>query len=426
MKNTYRGSILLIAGCCIGAGMLGAPVVTGAAGFIPATLLFIAIWAFMALSGLVLSELVLSYDDDSVNLLSIAKDTLGSFGKIIVTTTFMFLFYAIMTAYILASSSLIAQVLPIAQTAAASIFVLAIYAVLAKGIQLIDGCNRVLMTGLVVCYVMLVIFGISSVDTESLQYVDFSASIVSIPILVVSFGYHNLIPTLATYLNRSKKHLMKAICFGSLIPLAVYILWEFVILGIVPAENFAVWKSAQNSGEMITQVLASCTDSTLVVSICQNFAFFAIATSFLPVAFSFVDFLKDGLRQNEQRLAYVQVTSSDLQLSKKAIEQMTLGSEEFSVKKLFTNSYFIAALVVLPPFIATLIEPNLFLHALDFAGGICAVTLFGILPAVMAYRRQKMAPKSFVIAKKPVLAFLLIGSLSIMAIELAHLSGLIS
>src|SRR5438128_2746246 len=111
MNTQLRGSILLIAGCSIGAGMLGIPVVTGAAGFIPTTLLFVLTWAFMALSGIVLTELVLSYKEPGINILSLARDSLGRIGVLVASLTFMFLFYAIMTAYIIATSILINQFL---------------------------------------------------------------------------------------------------------------------------------------------------------------------------------------------------------------------------------------------------------------------------------------------------------------------------
>ncbi len=39
-KNNLLGGILLIAGCCIGAGMLGLPVLSALAGFTPSLFMF--------------------------------------------------------------------------------------------------------------------------------------------------------------------------------------------------------------------------------------------------------------------------------------------------------------------------------------------------------------------------------------------------
>jgi tyrosine-specific transport protein len=390
MKNRQLGSILLIAGCSIGAGMLGIPVVTGAAGFIPSALLFFLAWAFMALSGLVLGELVLSYRETNVNLLTMAKDCLGETGRLVTSLLFVSLFYALMIAYILAAGMLISHFVPISASFASILTVSGIYFAIAKGLKLVDAFNRKLMTGLAVSYIFLVICGIPQVSSERLMRYDFTAIWLALPILVVSFGYHNLVPSLASYVGRSRKILAKSIVIGSLIPLAIYLLWEFVILGIVPFDSLASWKMAQNGGEMITEVLCQSAPQSNIAITSEGFAFFALATSFLPVAFSFFDFLRDGFRFKKVKESYL------------------------------------ALLVLLPPLVVALIDPTLFLEALDFAGGFCAVILFGILPSLMVYKRKKLiGSEHFTVAKTPVLFFLLAGSSAILAIELMHMMGVL-
>lgn len=390
MKNRQLGSILLIAGCSIGAGMLGIPVVTGGAGFIPSALFFFLAWAFMALSGLVLSELVLSYRETNVNLLTMAKDCLGESGRFVVSLLFISLFYALMVAYILAAGMLISHHLPISPSIASILTVSGIYFAIAKGLKLVDAFNRKLMMGLVASYIFLVIFGVPEVSADRLLSYDFNAVWVALPILVVSFGYHNLVPSLASYVGRSRKILARSIVIGSLIPLAIYLVWEFVILGIVPFDSLATWKVAKNGGEMITEVLCQNAPQSAVAITSETFAFFAIATSFLPVAFSFFDFLRDGFRFRKVKESYL------------------------------------ALLVLLPPLVLSLVNPTLFLEALDFAGGFCAVILFGILPSLMVYKRkQRIGSAHFAIAKTPVLLFLLVGSSGILAIELFHMMGVL-
>ena len=46
-SGSVAGGILLIAGCCIGAGMLGLPVLSAIAGFEPSVILFFISWIFM-------------------------------------------------------------------------------------------------------------------------------------------------------------------------------------------------------------------------------------------------------------------------------------------------------------------------------------------------------------------------------------------
>ena len=61
------------------------------------------------------------------------------------------------------------------------------------------------------------------------------------------------------------------------------------------------------------------------------------------------------------------------------------------------NLSWICILVLAPPLIFALIDPQIFYHALNFAGGICTMVLFGLLPIAMVWkgRYQKKHPASY-------------------------------
>ncbi len=379
--NKTLGASLLITGCCIGAGMLGIPVVTAAAGFYPSTLFFVLAWFFMTMGGLLLAKLVLSFNKPDIHLLSMAEATLGRYGKLAAWILFAFLFYAIMTAYIIAAGVLVSDFTGITFHIAAIGLVTAMFFAIAKGVRLVDSLNRYLLLSMVACYVLLVVFGLPSVSFERLERANFSAAWASLPLLVICFGFHNLIPSLATYLKQDYKALRKAIIIGSLTSLAIYLLWEFVIFGLVPDSSISEWVEAEEKGELVTQVLADTVGSKSVVAFVRGFSFLAIATSFLPVAFSFLDFLKDGLKEVHKR----------------------------------ASSKSLALVVLVPPLLLSLSDPQLFLEALDFAGGICAVSIFGIMPALMAAKRGVVGPFYW--------GLILAASLVVFSIELAHQLG---
>ena len=79
-EGSILGGVLLIAGCCIGAGMLALPVVTGIGGFIPSIILMVFIWLFMATTGMLLLEANLALGVN-LSLISLAEKTLGKPGK---------------------------------------------------------------------------------------------------------------------------------------------------------------------------------------------------------------------------------------------------------------------------------------------------------------------------------------------------------
>lgn len=54
--GSLLGGTLLITGSCVGAGMLGLPILTGLSGFAPSLVMFVLVWLFMTITGLLLVE----------------------------------------------------------------------------------------------------------------------------------------------------------------------------------------------------------------------------------------------------------------------------------------------------------------------------------------------------------------------------------
>lgn len=353
-KGSLLGGVLLVAGCCIGAGMLGLPVLSGQAGFIPSVAMFFLCWLFMVCTGLLLLEVNLWYGG-GINIITMAARTLGRPGKIVSWLVFLFLFYSLMVAYVAASGSLITDFIGAAtgyylhSNLGGLLFCLLFGVLLYLGTGAVDWFNRVLMFGLIISYVSLVAVGASHVNPEYLAHHDWSAATLVIPAVIVSFGFHNLVPSLTTYFHGDVKSLKWTIILGSAIPLLIYLIWEWIILGIVPQEDFQI---ALDKGEIATEALKNAVGASWIVNVAQAFAFFAIVTSFLSVALSFLDFLADGL----------------------------------NIKKTAQGKVILSLLVLGPPFICAMLYPTIFLMALNTAGGFGAVILFGILPALMVWK----------------------------------------
>ncbi len=76
IRGSVFGSALLIAGCCIGAAMLGLPVLTALAGFQPSVVMFVIAWLFMTTTGLLLTEVNIAFGDKA-GIVTMAERTLG-------------------------------------------------------------------------------------------------------------------------------------------------------------------------------------------------------------------------------------------------------------------------------------------------------------------------------------------------------------
>ena len=388
------GAIFLIAGCCIGAGMLGLPVLTAFAGFVPASVFFILSWLFMVSTGLLLLEVNLTFKNE-VSFITMLGTSLGRLGKALGWILFAFLFYSLMVAYVVGSGQLFSDFMQgylglstpqwIGSLVISLVFGLFLYA----GTRSVDLFNQVLMVGLVATYFILVVMGIPHINTEYLTHSNWTLAVYGIPIMIISFGFHNLIPSLSTYLEHDVKKLRFAIVVGSMIPLFIYLVWEWLILGLVPIEGVGGFREALSQGDMATRALYHAVGSSWIVEVAQYFAFFAIVTSFLAVALSFVDFLADGLKIKKERLGKV----------------------------------LLCFLSLAPPFIFSLIYPGIFLMALNYAGAFGAAILFGVLPAAMVWSIRyvkKVKHEQLLPGGKGTLSLIMLISTAIILLQIIH------
>jgi tyrosine-specific transport protein len=341
------GGTLLIAGTTIGVGMLALPVATGPGGFLPSMAIYLVCWAFMLCTGLLLVEVSLWMPKDT-SFISMAEKILGPIGRNIFWVVYLFLFVTVMIAHAAGGGAVLLEVtgwnLPI--WAAILIYSAALAPIVYLGAHSVDRLNMVLISFVIICYIGFIAVSIGLVDFKLLAYSNWSKAWVALPVLFTAFTYQVIIPTLMTYMERNVRKVRLAIFLGSSIPLAIYLIWEFVILGIVPTEGLIeAGKQGQNAIGPLKDLVPR------VFQIGKFFAFFALTTSFIPFALSFFDFLADGLKWE-----------------KRGVRRVTLCGAVFGI-----------------PMIIAIVYPNIFLVALGYAGGISCAFLFGLMPPLLVW-----------------------------------------
>lgn len=367
-EGSVLGGILLIAGSCIGAGMLALPVITGAAGFGPSVIMLLLAWLFMTSTSFLLLEANLALGHN-LSLISIAEKTLGPIGKLLCWFLFLFLFYSLSIAYIAASGEILQSIsadlfdLQIPAWYGSVGFTIIFACALYTGIRHVDYLNRAIMIVLIIAYCLLVFLGSFHINLAYLKIEQWSYSLISLPVLIISFGFHNMVPSLAMYFKGDVRRLRWVLLIGSLVPLIIYIAWEAVMLGIIPLQGRMGLMDALDKGEVATGALRDVVGVSWINAVAQVFALSAIITSFLAQSLSLVDFLADGLKIPK------------VGLGRLALVLMTMA----------------------PPFIFAFAYPGIFIKALNAAGGFSAVILFGVMPALMVwtlrYRRNAMQAK---------------------------------
>lgn len=351
-----HGSILsgslLVAGTAIGAGMLALPVATAEVGFGPSLLVYLVCWAFMVCTGLLLLEACLWLKEDT-NVVSIAGHTLGKGGSAFAWIWYLFLFYCLTLAYVVGGANFLREVLnnQISDRTSAILFVIVFGSIVYAGAKVVSRLNNLLIAGLALTYLAFVILGAGNIKMELLQRHDWSRTWNVLPIVFVAFAYQGLVPTLTRYMGFNRKRTATAILIGSFAALVTYIIWQGLILGIVPLTGPGGLAEARAAGESAVPPLKTFIDAPYVYHLGQFFAFFALTTSFLGVTLGLLDFLADGL----------------------------------SIKKTAGGKFILCLMIFIPPLILAEIYPTVFLSALDLAGGYGVALLLGLLPILMVW-----------------------------------------
>ncbi len=354
-KGSVFGGMLLIAGSCIGVGMLGLPILTGIAGFIPTLVMLFLAFGFMTTTALYLIEVGSWFSHES-NLSTIIQKTLGTFWKSLSWMLYLFLFYSLLVAYISSSGIHLSSLLNgffgwnIPTWSGSLTFVIIFGWMVFLGTYFVDHLNRYLMFGKIVAFCVMILAGIQYVKVSNLQTMMPAYAAFSLPILVISFGFHNMIPSLNHYLGGNTKRVKKAIIGGAVLTLVIYLIWECVTIGILPIQGDLGIIESFKKGIDGAQAIKNFVHSPTLGIASQSLALFAILTSFLAQTLSLVHFLADGMKRSHQK------------------------------------DSLLCFLALIPPLLCAVAYPEIFYSALNFAGGVCAVILFGIIPAFMVYQ----------------------------------------
>lgn len=364
MDSKVIGGTMLIAGTSIGAAMLAMPVMTGLFGFCGTSIILVACWLFMYWTATLILEASLQFEDGS-SFIGMARKVLGKWGALLTWVTFLLLFYSLIAAYLSGSGSIMIDALEgLLKVDLPPFFdILPLLIIFAPfiyfGLSIVDHLNRYLMIGMFMTYAVIIFWLLQKIDTGRLFYMDWSFALLSFSVVVTSFGYHVIIPTLVTYLERDVKRIKRCLFFGSFIPLVIYLVWELSILGSVSIEGPHGLAHAFNTDEPLAKLLRIQLGSSFVAALARGFSIFAIVTSFLGVAQGLFDFLKDGLRAKASH--------------KRRIVAFLL--------------------TFIPPVLLLVVLERSFIVLLEYAGALVSIIL-GIIPISIVWRLRRQKPKT--------------------------------
>jgi tyrosine-specific transport protein len=346
------GGTLLVTGTSLGVGMLALPVATAEGGFFPSLLIYFVCWLFMLGTGLLILEACIWMPKDA-NLITLSHHLLGRTGKFLCWVLYLFLFFSLMVAHLAGGGSVLKELVADAFSPGSSILIYLILfsPIVYLGTRWVDRINLLLMAGAILTYLLFVGTSLQHVQTKLLLPMNWTKAWTALPIVFTAFGYQSLIPTLMTYMNREVKKVRLAIILGTSIPFLIYVIWELLILGIVPLEGAGGLKEALAKGQNAVYPLKEFVQNPSLITVGRGFAFFVLTTSYMGIAIAFVDFLADGLK----------------------------------VPSRGWHKLGLCGIVFILPTLIALIDPSIFLQALNYAGGIGVALLLGALPILMVW-----------------------------------------
>lgn len=357
MKSKLIGGVLLIVGTSIGGGMLALPMAAAAGGFFNSMLLFIGAWIVTVLAAFYILEANL-WLPEGTNLVSMAKATLGKWGQLVTWFAYLLLLYSLLSAYIAGGADLLHNLLLVAHINTSHwldslLFIIILGSVLYCGIRAVDWANRGLMSAKLIAYVLLVLLISPHISLMKLEDGHLLLLSGAVMVVITSFGYATIVPTLRSYFKSNVSALRLTIAIGSLVPLVCYLLWDMAVQGSIASygkQGLIQMAESAHAVSYLTTALSTRLGSDTISGLTHFFTSICIATSFLGVSLCLSDFLTDGLKVGKSVLSRI----------------------------------MIVCLTLLPPLAIVLFYPGAFIVGLSYAGIFCVLLLM-LLPALMVW-----------------------------------------
>jgi tyrosine-specific transport protein len=397
VKNRTLGSIFIVAGTTIGAGMLAMPLASAGVGFGVTLLLLLGLWGLMCYTALLLVEVYQHVSADT-GLGTLARRYLGRPGQWLTGFSMLFLMYALTAAYISGAGELLAASLSqwlattIPATTGVLLFTLVAGGIVCIGTHMVDMFNRVLFSTKIVLLVVMLALMMPHIHHTNLLTLPLEQGLAlsAIPVIFTSFGFHGSVPSIVSYLNGDMRKLRWVFIIGSAIPLVAYIFWQLATLGGIDSGVFSSLLADHSGLNGLLAAVRQVVATPHVELAVHLFADLALATSFLGVSLGLFDYLGDLFQRN-----------------RRASGRMQTGLMTF-----------------VPPLIFALFYPQGFVMALGYAGVALAILAL-IVPSLLVWksRQQDNAGGYRVAGGKPLLMLVFACGVAVIVIQALIATG---
>jgi tryptophan-specific transport protein len=357
-KPSLVGGACIIAGVCVGAGMLGLPSAGAGAWTIWSILAIALTMMVMTISGWLLLESYQGYPL-RVSFDTVTRELLGEKVNALNNLTVYFVGGILLYAYITSAGLIIDGMTGIGSQWASILFTLCFSLLVWHSTRAVDRISVVLVISMGLSFV----FGISGLslnikptmlfDTLS-QHASYAPyALAMLPVALTSFGYHHSVSSMRAYYGEERRA-RYAILGGTTIALLFYIVWLVSVFGNLPRSEFGPVVAQGGNVDVLLKALASVIESEAVANALNLFSMAAILSSFIGVGLGVFDYLADLFKFDNSRQGRAKSWAATF----------------------------------LPPLLLSLLFPFGFLMAIGYAGAV-ATFWTCIIPALLAWKVRK-------------------------------------
>ncbi|CAM9137914.1 unnamed protein product [Discosporangium mesarthrocarpum] len=402
-------SAAVVAGNMIGAGVLALPSVAGAPGFWLSSGAMVGVWAYCLATGLLIAEVCSG--DGRASIQKMTESTLGPVWGNLMCTAFLGSNYLLMVAYICQGATVLSGVpmfapevyRPLINKCVSDLHLAPlVFTAFVGGASLwgpskvIEGANNMLVGMIVISFIGLMGIGLPSVDFGALSTTwDVDTLPSMLPVAVCALVFQNVVPVVSNQLDGNIKNIRTAMTLGSGLPLILYLLWNAVILGHVTPD--VTQDNLDLAGTMDVGATSVATSMSPIESLgagfpelgvlLGTFSFSALVTSFWGASFSL---MTECTHLVEKFVPYLPRCANNT--SPQPGSGCALGK---GLKREIDEGMVKAAaasLVLVPPALVSMACPDAFLKALEYSGIYADPLLYGLIPAVMAWKLRGSNP----------------------------------
>jgi len=273
-------------GTIIGAGMLGIPYVVSQAGLLYGLGLILILGLAFILLHLMLGEVVLRTKEQH-QLAGYAEKYLGSIGKRMMTLIMFVGIYGALSAYLIGEGVSLHAIFKVGSPLLYTLifFVIGVLIVW-RGIKSTGKVELYLILLLLLVVVIIGFYSLNKIEDKNLTV--FYPHYFFLPYGVILFSLLGFaaIPEMQEELGNNKKLMKKSIIVGAIIPIIVYMLLTFIVVGVLGGDKFL----QLDSNQRIATIALGMFSHPLLGLFANVLAVLAMFTSFLSLSTAMIEF----------------------------------------------------------------------------------------------------------------------------------------